>query len=86
MPVIDLPVGIPTQSNLLEAVKKADCLVLAVPSNAFREITTHLSNFSGVVVSVTKGIEYDSGLTMSGIVDQNMPLAQVGALSGPTLA
>lgn len=86
LPDIDLPVGIPTQSNLLEAVKKADCLVLAVPSNAFREITTHLSNFSGVVVSVTKGIEYDSGLTMSGIVDQNMPLAQVVALSGPTLA
>ena len=86
LPGIDLPVGIPTQSNLIEAVDGSDCLVLAVPSNALRDITAQLNQFNGVVVSVTKGIEFDTGLTMSGIVGENMPLAQVVALSGPTLA
>ena len=86
LPGIDLPVGIPTQSNLAQAVEGAECIVLAVPSNAFRDITARLKQFNGVVVSVTKGIEFDTGLTMSGIVDENMPLAQVVALSGPTLA
>lgn len=86
LPDTNLPVGIPTQPNLIKAVERADCLVLAVPSSAFREITAQLNQFNGVVVSVTKGIEFDSGLTMSGIVRENMPLAKVVALSGPTLA
>ena len=86
LPGIDLPMGIQTQSDLIEAVDGADCLVLAVPSNAFREITSQLNQFNGVVVSVTKGIEFSSGLTMSGIVKENMPLAEVVVLSGPTLA
>ncbi|MEC9331541.1 MAG: NAD(P)H-dependent glycerol-3-phosphate dehydrogenase [Verrucomicrobiota bacterium] len=86
LPGINLPVGIPTQSNLIDAVDGADCLVLALPSHAIRDITAQLSQFNGVVVSVTKGIEFDSGLTMSGIVGENMPLAEVVALSGPTLA
>jgi glycerol-3-phosphate dehydrogenase (NAD(P)+) len=39
-----------------------------------------------VVVSVTKGIEYDSGLTMSGVLRTTMPRARPVALSGPTMA
>src|SRR5204863_84798 len=38
------------------------------------------------VVSVTKGIEHDTGLTMSGVIEQNAPKAKLAALSGPTLA
>src|ERR1043165_1987554 len=39
-----------------------------------------------MVVSVTKGIEYDTGLTMSGILAENAPRAKCAALSGPTFA
>jgi len=35
---------------------------------------------------VTKGIEFDSGLTMSGVLAQTAPGAQRAVLSGPTLA
>ena len=45
-----------------------------------------LSKFNGVAVSVTKGIEFETGLTMGGILGKTMPLARVAALSGPTLA
>ncbi len=66
----------------------ADCqyAVIAVPSKFFRAVTSRVSGFDKIAVSVTKGIEYDSGLTMSGVLEKTMPKATVAALSGPTLA
>ena len=83
---IELPVGIPTEPNLDTAIAGAACIVLALPSKAFRAVTTRLAKFDGAAVSVTKGIEFDTGLTMGGILGETMPLAKVVALSGPTLA
>jgi glycerol-3-phosphate dehydrogenase (NAD(P)+) len=45
-----------------------------------------LIQFEGVAVSVTKGLEYKTSLTMSGILHETAPQAKVAALSGPTLA
>ena len=86
LPGIDLPADLPTQASLSKAVDGAGCVVLAIPSLAFREVTARLSKFDGVAVSVTKGIECETGLTMGGILGKTMPLARVAALSGPTLA
>ena len=83
---IELPVGIPTEPNLDTAIAGAGCIVLALPSKAFRAVTSRLAKFDGVAVSVTKGIEFDTGLTMGGILGETIPLAKVVALSGPTLA
>ena len=41
---------------------------------------------AGVVASVTKGIEYETGLTMCGILAETAPRAKCVALSGPTFA
>ena len=86
LPGIDLPADLPTQASLSKAVDGAGCVVLAIPSLAFREVTARLSKFDGVALSVTKGIEFETGLTMGGILGKTMPLARVAALSGPTLA
>ena len=86
LPGIDLPRDLPTEADLAKAVDGTGCVVLAVPSRAFREVTARLAKFDGVALSVTKGIEFESGLTMGGILDETMPLAKVAALSGPTLA
>lgn len=86
LPGIELPRDINLQSDLPRAIAGAECVVVAVPSQPFREVTRHLSAFPGVIVSVTKGIEYDSGLTMCGILAQNAPKASCAALSGPTFA
>ena len=64
----------------------AGVVVLATRSSAFREISAALGDYAGIVVSVTKGIEYESGLTMSGILGETVPRARHVALSGPTLA
>ena len=45
------------------ALAEAEVVVLAVPSKAFREAAARLAGFRGPVISVTKGIEFTSGLT-----------------------
>ena len=86
LPGIPLPRAFIFQPSIEEAARNAEALVIAVPSKYFREVTSHLSAFSGLVISVTKGIEYDTGLTMSGVLAQTMPKAHTAVLSGPTLA
>jgi len=86
LPGIELPPGLRVEPRLDYAWRESDVVVLAVPSKAFREVSGTLSDFHGVIVSVTKGIEYDSGLTMSGVLQDTAPGGRVVALSGPTLA
>lgn len=86
LPGIDLSSALEVEADLGKAIFKAECAVIAVPSKAFREVTAQLAHFSGVAVSVTKGIEFESGLTMSGILRETMPRATPASLSGPTLA
>ena len=86
LPGISLPAGLGLEPELPRAVCGADIVVVAVPSKAFRQVTTALAGFRGIVVTVTKGIEYDTHLTMSGVLAQNAPQARCVALSGPTFA
>jgi len=85
LPGINLPREIALEKEL-NAVLDAECVVVAVPSKAFRKMTSVLKDFPGIVVSVTKGIEYDTGLTMCGVLAENAPRARHAALSGPSFA
>lgn len=86
LPGIRLPGSWKLESRLERAIAHAACVVVAVPSKAFREVTSGLANYTGITVSVTKGIEYERGLTMSGVLRATAPNARVAALSGPNLA
>jgi glycerol-3-phosphate dehydrogenase (NAD(P)+) len=86
LPGIELPRDWRLEDSLVKAIEGAETVVVAVPSKPFREVTRILHSFSGTIVSVTKGVEYDTGLTMSGILHENAPKARVAALSGPSLA
>lgn len=86
LPGIPLPTPWTLEERIGAAVATAQCVVVAVPSKAFREVTAHLADFRGITVSVTKGIEYERGLTMSGVLASTAPHSSVVALSGPTLA
>lgn len=86
LPGINLPGELILQPSLRQAIVDAECVVVAVPSQPYREVTRHLAEYSGVIVSVTKGIEYETGLSMCGILAQNAPKAKCAALSGPTFA
>jgi glycerol-3-phosphate dehydrogenase (NAD(P)+) len=74
------------ETDLARAVGESECLVVAVPSKFLREVTARVPWFKGIAVSVTKGIEDGSGLTMTGILRETLPRAAAGALSGPSFA
>jgi len=86
LPGVPFPTGIRLEADLQQSVRSAELVVGAVASAFFREVTRSLADFEGIVVSVTKGIEYETGRTMSGVLEQTAPRARVVALSGPTLA
>jgi glycerol-3-phosphate dehydrogenase (NAD(P)+) len=86
LPGIQLPADLKLETDLRRAIEGSEIVVTAVPSKAFREVTAHLSGFNGVVVSVTKGIEHETGLTMCGVLRNTAPKARSAALSGPTFA
>jgi glycerol-3-phosphate dehydrogenase (NAD(P)+) len=86
LPGVQLPRELVIEGDLHRAIEMAECIVVAVPSKAFRQVTQSLASHTGVVVSVTKGIEYDTGLTMCGILAENAPKARSAVLSGPTFA
>jgi len=86
LPGIAVPADIGLEPDIHRAVASGEMILVAVPSQAFRSVTSSLVGFSGIVVTVTKGIEYDTQLTMSGILQQTAPSARCVALSGPTFA
>lgn len=86
LPGIKLPDSIRCEPDLSRAIAQADLVVVAVISKAVRAVAERIAGFSGCVLSVTKGIEYDTGLTMSGILETMLPDARIAALSGPSFA
>ncbi len=86
LPGVSLPADWRFEPDLVRAAAASECVVVAVPSKAFREVTRALGGYRGILVSVTKGIEYDTGLTMCGVLQENVPGATAVALSGPSLA
>jgi glycerol-3-phosphate dehydrogenase (NAD(P)+) len=86
LPGVKLPTDWKIEGDFLKAVGGAECLVMAIPSKSFREVAMRLKGHPGVVVSVTKGIEFETGETMSRILREHLPANRVAALSGPSFA
>lgn len=86
LPGIDLPKDWLYEPDLRRSVTETEVAVMAVPSKALREVAAGLSGYAGIIVSVTKGIEHDTGLTMCGVLHACAPRARPAALSGPSLA
>jgi glycerol-3-phosphate dehydrogenase (NAD(P)+) len=87
LPGIELPRELHWESDLQHATAHRDLLVFAVASRFLRETASALPNSTRTtIVTVTKGIENNTGLTMSAVLEQLLPQARITALSGPTLA
>jgi glycerol-3-phosphate dehydrogenase (NAD(P)+) len=86
LPGVALPTGWRVETDLEQATAGCDGVVMAVPSSAFRSVAARLARATRLVVSVTKGIEADSGLTMCGVLGECLPGSAVAALSGPSFA
>jgi glycerol-3-phosphate dehydrogenase (NAD(P)+) len=86
LPGIELPPDLQAEADAAKAVAGVELVVVASVSKGFRNVTKCLDKFEGIAVSVTKGIEFETGKTMSDILRENAPRARIVAMSGPTLA
>jgi glycerol-3-phosphate dehydrogenase (NAD(P)+) len=86
LPNILLPASLQFEPDLRAAVAEADALVMAVPSRALRSVAERIADYRGPLISVTKGIESETGLTMCAVLQQAIRGAIPAALSGPSLA
>ena len=76
-------------SDLSCAVGTSDIVFVTVPSASFREVAGELRDVLSpgtCVISATKGIESDGFRLMSQILEEVLPSAVVGVISGPNLA
>lgn len=84
-----LPEDMVFTTDLEQAVKGAEVLVLAVPSPYTRSTSHSMASLvkeGQVIVNVAKGIEEKTLLTLSQIIEEEIPQANVAVLSGPSHA
>ena len=75
----------------LGAVSDAEVAFAVVPSGAVRQLAAELAaagvlREGAVVVSCAKGIECETGLTMTAVISEELPEQEVAVLSGPNHA
>ena len=76
-------------SNLQDVVRDASIVMMAVPSNGFRDVLVEVAKYVSPevpIVSLTKGLERDTLKRMSEVVADVLPLHCVAVLTGPNLA
>ncbi|MEM1191270.1 MAG: NAD(P)H-dependent glycerol-3-phosphate dehydrogenase [Pseudomonadota bacterium] len=89
LPDATLPEALRATNDIGEAVGGADVVVMGIPSQNFRlvleEVRNHLRAWVPVI-SLTKGLELDTRMRMTQIIDELLPGHPTGVLSGPNLA
>lgn len=76
-------------TNEEAAVKDKDMLVMAVASSYTRATAKRFKDYvkpDQIIVNVAKGIEEDTVMTLTEIIEQEIPQCQVAVLSGPSHA
>lgn len=89
LPGVKLPESIAFTTDLKQAVSDKDYLILAVPSVFTRSTAKSMALFveeGQVIVCVAKGIEENTLMTLSEIVEQEIPAAEVAVMCGPSHA
>ena len=89
LPGVKLPEDMVFTTDLEQAVRGAEVLVLAVPSPYTRSTSQSMAPLvkeGQMVVNVAKGIEEKTLLTLSQIIEEEIPQANVAVLSGPSHA
>ena len=89
LPRFELPRSIAVTDDLADALAGAELVLLVVPSQFLRAMAREVENRlpKGVpVVVCSKGIELDTGLLMTQVVQQEMPGRPQAVLSGPSFA
>ena len=89
LPGVKLPEEIEFTTDLKMAATGRDLLVLAVPSphtrKAAHDIEPYITDRQ-LIINASKGIEEKTLMTMSQVIEEELPKAEVAVLSGPSHA
>ena len=89
LPGVKIPEPIDITIDLERSLRDADVAILAVPSPYTRSTCKRMAPFvknGQKIVNVAKGVEEKTLLTLSEIIEQELPQANVSVLSGPSHA
>ena len=89
LPGVKLPESMKFTTDLKTAIEGKDILVLAVPSPFTRSTAKSMSAFVAdgqIIVNVAKGVEEATLMTLSEVIEEEVPQAEVAVLSGPSHA
>lgn len=89
LPGVKIAEEIGLTTDLKEAISGKDMLVVAVPSPYIRSTAKSMAPYvedDQLLVSVAKGIEEGTLMTLSAILEQEIPQAEVAVLCGPSHA
>lgn len=89
LPGVNLPDALTFTASMAEAMDEKEVLVLAVPSIYVRSTAKAMAPFckeGQIIVNVAKGIEESTLMTLSQVIEEELPGACVAVLSGPSHA
>ena len=89
LPGVKLPEQIVYTTKIEEAITGMDVCVLAVPSPFTRSTSKMMAPYvkqGQIIVNVAKGVEEKTLTTLSEIIEEEIPAAEVAVLSGPSHA
>lgn len=89
LPDVDIPSDINLTVDIVEAVKDTDIILLTVPTQKVREVIKSIKPYitpQHIIVNAAKGIEQNTQLRISQIVEEELPQQPYAVISGPSHA
>ena len=84
-----IPENVTAYNDLDKALENADFVVLAVPSHIVRVMASNIKGKlknDAIIISIAKGIEENTNLRLSQVIEEELPNNKVVILSGPSHA
>ena len=88
LPGIKIPNEVRFTSDI-SVCKKADIIIIAVPSHAVRQTAKKLAPYveaGQVILNISKGLEEGTHLTLSEVLNEELPDCDIAVMSGPSHA
>lgn len=89
LPGYQLHADMGVSADLQQTLAGVQTVFFAVPSSAFRQLARQVSPYLGkdcILISTAKGIEADSFMLPSEVLEEEIPQCPIGVISGPNLA
>jgi glycerol-3-phosphate dehydrogenase (NAD(P)+) len=89
LPGVTIPESLSLTSDLHEAATEKDLLIIATPSQKTREVSLKIADLipeGQKVMTVSKGIEEETLLTLVEVIEECAPKAETAVMSGPSHA